>query len=101
MRVLALLLMGCGLLFAASSAAQDGATGLASDDDASGYLSAFKQRALDAASRVPVKGVAYSMSRADSTSEPCSPAKPMCAASKSKAIWRRWVARIHSMRYGL
>ena len=61
MRVLALLLMGCGLLFAASSSAQDGATGLASDDDASGYLSAFKQRALDAAleSGARVKGVAY------------------------------------------
>ena len=61
MRVLALLLMGCGLLFAASSAAQDGAIGLASDDDASGYLSAFKQRALDAAleSGARVKGVAY------------------------------------------
>ena len=61
MRVLALLLMGCGLLFAALSSAQDGATGLASDDDASGYLSAFKQRALDAAleSGARVKGVAY------------------------------------------
>ena len=61
MRVVALLLMGCGLLFAAWSSAQDGATGLASDDDASGYLSAFKQRALDAAleSGARVKGVAY------------------------------------------
>ena len=61
MRVVALWLMGCGLLFAALSSAQDGVTGLASDDDASGYLSAFKQRALDAAleSGARVKGVAY------------------------------------------
>ena len=61
MRVMTLCLAGCGLLWAFSSSAQDEATGLASDDDASGYLSAFKQRALDAAlqSGARVKGVAY------------------------------------------
>ena len=61
MRVMRLWLLGCGLLLAFASSAQDGATGLASDDDASGYLSAFKQRALDAAlqSGARVKGVAY------------------------------------------
>lgn len=61
MRVMTLCLAGCGLLWAFSSSAQDEATGLASDDDASGYLSAFRQRALDAAlqSGARVKGVAY------------------------------------------
>lgn len=61
MRVMTLCLAGCGLLWAFSSSAQDEAIGLASDDDASGYLSAFRQRALDAAlqSGARVKGVAY------------------------------------------
>lgn len=61
MRVIALWPMVCGLILAVSSSAQDGANGLASDDEASGYLSAFKQRALDAAleSGARVKGVAY------------------------------------------
>ncbi len=61
MVVTALRLMGCGLLLATSAAAQNEASGLASDDDASGYLSAFKQRALDAAleSGARVQGVAY------------------------------------------
>ena len=61
MRVMTLCLAGCGLLWAFSSSAQDEAIGLASDDDASGYLSAFRQRAMDAAlqSGARVKGVAY------------------------------------------
>ena len=61
MRVMTLCLAGCGLLWAFSSSAQDEAIGLASDDDASGSLSAFRQRALDAAlqSGARVKGVAY------------------------------------------
>ena len=61
MRVMTLCLAGCGLLWAFSSSAQDEATSLASDDDASEYLSAFRQRALDAAlqSGARVKGVAY------------------------------------------
>ena len=61
MRVMTLWLVGCGLLWAFSSSAQDEANGLASDEDASGYLSAFRQRALDAAlqSGARVKGVAY------------------------------------------
>ena len=61
MRVMTLCLAGCGLLWAFSSSAQNEAIGLASDDDASGYLSAFRQRALDAAlqSGARVKGVAY------------------------------------------
>ena len=61
MRVMTLCLAGCGLLWAFSSSAQDGAAGLVGDDDASEYLSAFRQRALDAAlqSGARVKGVAY------------------------------------------
>ena len=61
MRFMTSCLAGCGLLWAFSSSAQDGAAGLVGDDDASEYLSAFRQRALDAAlqSGARVKGVAY------------------------------------------
>ena len=61
MRHRTLWLMVWGLLSSVSTLAQDDMGGLADDSDASRYLSAFKQRALDAAleSGARVKGIAY------------------------------------------
>ena len=61
MRHTTLWLMVWGLLSSVGALAQDEMVGLADDTDALRYLSAFKQRALDAAleSGARVKGVAY------------------------------------------
>ena len=61
MRHTTLWLMVWGMISAVSALAQDDVGGLPDDADASRYLSAFKQRALDAAleSGARVKGVAY------------------------------------------
>jgi hypothetical protein len=56
-----LIMAGCYLLISSLGQAPAMAQGVSSDADAAGYLSAFKQRALDAAldSGARVKGVAY------------------------------------------
>jgi hypothetical protein len=56
-----LIMAGCCLLISSLGQAPAMAQGVSSDADAAGYLSAFKQRALDAAldSGARVKGVAY------------------------------------------
>ena len=61
MRHTTLWLMLWGVLSSVSALGQDEVGGLADEADASQYLSAFKQRALDAAleSGARVKGVAY------------------------------------------
>ena len=70
MRHTTLWLLGWGVLSSVSVLAQSDMGGLAEDADASRYLSAFKQRALDAAleSGARVKGVAYTTIRAGCTS---------------------------------
>ena len=54
-------LIGCCVMLTPSAWSQDGTGALINDTEASAYLSAFKQRALDAAfeSGARVKGVAY------------------------------------------
>ena len=78
MRHRTLWLLGWGVLSSVSVLAQSDMGGLADDTDASRYLSAFKQRALDAAleSGARVKGVAYIDDQAGCTSGRCSRLKP-------------------------
>ena len=60
-KFLAIWLIGCCVLMAPSGWSQDASGALSNDAEASAYLSAFKERALDAAfeSGARVKGVAY------------------------------------------
>ena len=60
-KFLAICLIGCCVLTTPAGWSQDGSGALRNDAEASAYLSAFKQRALDAAfeSGARVKGVAY------------------------------------------
>ena len=60
-KFLAVCLIGCCVLKTHVGWSQDGSEALRNDAEASAYLSAFKQRALDAAfeSGARVKGVAY------------------------------------------
>ncbi len=60
-KLIAICLIGCCVLKTHVSWSQDGSGALRNDAEASAYLSAFKQRALDAAfeSGARVKGVAY------------------------------------------
>ena len=60
-KFLAICLIGCYVLTTPAGWSQDRSGALSNDAEASAYLSAFKERALDAAleSGARVKGVAY------------------------------------------
>ena len=78
-------LVSCFLVIAFQALAQETPASLSDEDEAASYLSAFKQRALDAAfdsQFARVKGVAASTTKAVCTSAQCSPVKPTFAASR-------------------